>query len=106
MKDSNRFMSYVEFKECHDVKVNYLSFYGLLSALKALKTTFKDNMRDNTTIYEDPVNRFLRCKKPSKLANEKLVAGKQGSPNSVESGKVADRLWFGNRLSCGLEGSL
>ena len=67
MKDSNRFMSYVEFKECHDLKVNYLSFYGLLSALKALKTTFKDNLRDNDTIYEDPVNRLLRCKKPCKL---------------------------------------
>ena len=59
MKDLNRFMSYAEFKECHDIKVNYLSFYGLLSALKALKATFKDKLRDNTTIYEDPVNRFL-----------------------------------------------
>ena len=49
MKDSNSFLSYAEFKECHNVKVNFLSFYGLLFALKALKATFKDNLRDTTT---------------------------------------------------------
>ena len=103
MKDLNRFMSYAEFKECHDIKVNYLSFYGLLSALKALKATFKDNLRDNTTIYEDPVNRFLSCMKPSKLAYEKLVACKQGSPTKSQGKWLTD--WFGN-LFCGLEDSL
>ena len=61
MKDSNSFLSYAEFKECHNVKVNFLSFYGLLFALKALKATFKDNLRDTTTFYEDPINRFLKC---------------------------------------------
>ena len=70
--------------------INYLSFYGLLSALKALKATFKDNLRDNTTIYEDPVIRFLRCKKPSKLAYEKLVACKQGSPTKSQGKWLTD----------------
>ena len=106
MKDSNRFMTYAEFKECHDVKVNYPSFYGLLSALKALKATFKYILRDTTTIYEDPVNRFLRCKKTSKLDRIRETCGLQAGLSNQESGEVVNRLRFGNRLFCGLEGSL
>ena len=75
MKDSNSSYSFVELRE--KFNIYHLFYCGIKSALKAVRTAFKDNLQDQDTFYVSPLNKFLRCKKPSKFAHKTILSFKQ-----------------------------
>ena len=80
MENETRFLSFSEFKERYNVKTNFLSFCGVISAIKHLVITFKKNASHENTNYESFLDKFLKAKNPNRAAYKKLVEKKQKQP--------------------------
>ena len=81
IKDENNFLSFSDFTERYNIKTNFLTFHGVISAVKALWKRNEANLHnDNDTIYETIIDTFLKTKKPNRIAYKTLVTKKQKSP--------------------------
>ena len=80
MENETRFLSFSEFKERHNIKTNFLSFCGVISAIKHLVIIFKKNASHENTNYESFLDKFLKAKNPNRAAYKKLVEKKQKQP--------------------------
>jgi len=49
MENETKFLSFSEFKERYNIKANFLSFSGVISAVKDLVITFKENASHENT---------------------------------------------------------
>ena len=90
MKDSTTFLSFPEFKERFDIETNFLTFYGLISAIKSVKKITREQQLNNNTIFKTFLEKFLQAKKPNRQVYKKLVANKQTQPNRSEGKWVAE----------------
>jgi len=62
-KDSStNFLSFSEFKETFDIKTNFLTFYGLISSIKALRNLKKEEI-PQTEDQDNFVDNFVKAKK-------------------------------------------
>ena len=52
MKDSTTFLSFSEFKARFDIETNFLTFYGLISAIKSVKKITIEQPLNNNTIFK------------------------------------------------------
>lgn len=80
MENETRFLSFSEFKERYNIKTNFLSFCGVISAIKHLVIIFKKNASHENTNYESFLDKFLKAKNPNRAAYKKLVEKKQKQP--------------------------
>ena len=73
--DSNEstFLSFSELKERYSIKPSFLSFLGIISAIKQLFKTLKEKNSSEDSAYENFSDRFLKAKKPNKIVYKKLV---------------------------------
>ena len=49
MKDSTHFLSFEDFSERFNIKTNFLTFQGVISAIKALWKSNEENLQNITT---------------------------------------------------------
>ena len=91
IKDENSFLSFSDFTERYNVKTNFLTFHGVISAVKSLWKRNEANLHnDNGTIYETIIDTFLKTKKPNRIAYKILVSKKQKSPMDTQRKWVAE----------------
>ena len=64
MVDRNKFLSFSEFKKRFDIKSNFLVFYGLISALKLLKSTEEDQLPPKGN-HDNSFDVFWELKNPT-----------------------------------------
>ena len=76
MENETRFLSFSEFKERYNIKINFLSFCGVISAVKHLVTTSNKNASQENIDYESFLERFLKAKNTNKIAYKKLIEKK------------------------------
>ena len=75
IKDENNFLSFSDFIERYNIKTNFLTFHGVISALKTLWKKNEANLHnDNGSIYKTIIDTFLKKKKPNRLAYKILVS--------------------------------
>ena len=90
MKDSTTFLSFSEFKARFDIETNFLTFYGLISAIKSVKQITREQPLNNNTIFKTSLEKFLQAKKPNRQVYKKLVSNKQTHPNRSQGKWVAE----------------
>jgi len=66
MRDENKLLSFTEFKECFDIKTNFLTFYGIISSIKSLQNKVKTQppLKGN---YESFIDAFLSVNKTNRM---------------------------------------
>ena len=75
--NSSQFLSHAEFQTAFRINVNILEYLGIISALKELRKSFPQQLRDpNTTTQQVFGKVFLQTQKPGKLAYKKLIQRK------------------------------
>ena len=72
-KDENNFLSFSDFTDRYNIKTNFLTFQGVIPAVKALWKSNETNLHNVNTIYETIIDTFLKAKKPNRLAYKILV---------------------------------
>ena len=90
MKDSTHFLSFEDFTECSNIKTNFLTFQGDISAIKALWKSNKENLHIITTNYETFTDTFLKARQPNRLAYKILIGKKQKKPVNAQRKWIAD----------------
>ena len=80
MKDSMHFLSCEDLTERFNIKTNFLTFQGVISAIKALWKSNAEKLHNITTNYETFTDTFLKAKQPNRLAYKILVSKKQKKP--------------------------
>ena len=65
-KDSTAFLSSSEFKERFDIETNFLTFHGLISAIKSDKKITREQPVNNNAIFKPFLEKFLQAKKPNR----------------------------------------
>ena len=90
MKDSTAFLSFSEFKERFDIETNFLTFHGLISAIKSVKKITREQPVNNNAIFKPFLEKFLQAKKPNRQVYKKLIANKQTRPNRSQGKWVAE----------------
>ena len=80
MKDSNNFLSFSEFTERYNIKTNFLTFQGVVLAVKILWKNNDAVLGNSNTTYETVIEKFLKVKKPNRLAYQMLVNKKYKRP--------------------------
>ena len=76
MENETRFLSFSEFRERYNIKTNFLSFCGVVSAVKHLVITFNENASQENTNYESFLDKFLKAKNTNRIAYRKLIAAR------------------------------
>ena len=76
MKDDNNFLSFSDFTERYDIETNFLTFQGVISAVKSLWKSNEANLHNENAIYESFIDTFLKTKKPNRPAYKILVSKK------------------------------
>ena len=79
MENGTRFLSFTEFKRRYNIKPSFLSFYGLISAIKLLRKSVQehflhDNDDDSSGVF---LQNFLKANKPNRLIYKMLVERKK-----------------------------
>ena len=77
MKDENNFLSFSDFTDRYNIETNFLTFQGVLSAVKALWRSNVANFHNGNAIHESITDTFLKTKKANRLAYKILVSKKQ-----------------------------
>ena len=77
MKDENNFLSFSDFTDRYNIETNFLTFQGVISAVKALWKSNVANLHIGNAIHESITDTFLKMKKPNRLAYKILVSKKQ-----------------------------
>ena len=62
MKESMHFVSFEDFTE----RINFLTFQGVISAIKALRKSNEENLHNITTKYETVTDTFLKARQPNR----------------------------------------
>ena len=63
MENETRFLSFSEFKERYNIKINVLSFCGVISAGKHSVITFDKNASQESINDESFLDKFLKAQK-------------------------------------------
>ena len=71
MKDADKFLSFLEFKERFDIKTNFLTYHGVVSCRKSLRNDTKGQYVKNQNLSTF-VDNFTKVSKPKRMAYEKL----------------------------------
>ena len=90
MKDDNNFLSFSDFTERYDIETNFLTFQGVISAVKSLWKSNEANLHNDNAIYESFIDTFLKTKKPNRPAYKILVSKKQKRPITAQRKLVMD----------------
>ena len=90
MENETRFLSFSEFKERYNIKVNFLSFCGVISAVKYLVVTFNKNASQESINYESFLDTFLKAKNTNKVVYRKLIEKKRKQPVNSQMKWSAD----------------
>ena len=90
MENENRFLSFSEFKERYNIKINFLSFCGVISAVKHLVITFIKNASQESINYESFLDTFLKAKNTNKIVYRKLIEKKRKQPVNSQTKWSAD----------------
>ena len=87
----NNFLSLNDFRCKYGIDPRPLSFYGLISAVKSLRTdsNFQDLQRTNHE-YEPLTTRILQSKKATPLIYKKLISNKSLTPESSQKKWLKD----------------
>jgi len=83
MKDADNLLSFTEFNERFHVETIFLVDHDVVSCIKLLSNVTKkqnEKQRNFSTFVEN----FMKAPKPNRLAYEKLVSAKQGSPTKSQ----------------------
>ena len=99
IRDETNYLSFSDFKEHYNLKTNFLTFQGVISAIKSLLKTHDVNNHCCNIKCENLIDTFLKTSKPSRLyiAYKILVDKKQKSPidsNDCINGKAVYRTPF------------
>ena len=80
LKDaSNNFLSFAEMQRKYSLNICPLKYYGLLSTLKSLRNTCKNNYINNCD-YESFAAKLAKCQSANKLVYTKLISTKCTHP--------------------------
>ena len=90
MKDSIQFLSFEDFKERFNIKTNFLTFQGVISAIKALWKSKEENLYNITTNCETFIDTFLKARQPNRLTYKILVGKKQTKLVEAQRKWIAD----------------
>ena len=90
MENETRFLSFSEFKERYNIKINFLSFCGVISAVKYLVITFNKNASQESINYESFFDKFLKAKNTNKIVHKKLIEKKRKQPVNSQMKWSAD----------------
>ena len=90
MKDDNNFLSFSDFTERYDIETNFLTFQGVISAVKSLWKSNEANLHNDNAIYKSFIDTFLKTKKPNRPAYKILVSKKQKRPITAQRKWVTD----------------
>ena len=90
MENETRFLSFSEFKERYNIKINFLPFCGVISAVKHLVITFNKNASQESINYESFLDTFLKAKNTNKIVYRKLIEKKQKQPVNSQTKWSAD----------------
>ena len=90
MKDENNFLSFSDFTDRYNIETNFLTFQGVLSAVKALWKSNAANFCNGNATHECIIDTFLKTKKPNRLAYKILVSKKQKRPITAQTKWIAD----------------
>ena len=90
MENETRFLSFSEFKERYNIKINFLSFCGVISAVKYLVITFNKNASQESINYESFFDKFLKAKNTNKIVYKKLIEKKRKQPVNSQMKWSAD----------------
>ena len=90
LKDSTHFLSFEDFTERFNIKTNFLTFQGVISAIKALWKSNEENLHNITTNYQTFIDTFLKARQPNRLAYKTLVGKKQKNPVEAQRKWIAD----------------
>ena len=63
MKEDNNFLSFSDFTERYDIKTNFLTFQGVISAVKSLWKSNEANLHNDNAIYESFIDTFFKDEK-------------------------------------------
>ena len=74
------FLSFSEFKERYSIKINFLYFCRVISAVKHLVITFNKNASQENINYESFLDTFLKAKNTNEIVDRKLVEKKRKQP--------------------------
>ena len=75
---NNNFLSLQELRKKYSFKLQPLTYFGLISALKSLwKTSNRRDLTNNCKEYESFSSKLIKCQK---LSNDRLVAMKASTP--------------------------
>ena len=89
--NSSQFLSHAEFQTAFRINVNILEYLGIISALKELRKSFPQQLRDpNTTTQQVFGKVFLQTQKPGKLAYKKLIQRKSITPKASQEKWLKD----------------
>ena len=81
LKDaSNNFLSLAEMRRKYNLNICPLKYYGLLSTLKSLRNTYKNNYTNNCD-YESFVAKLTKCQSANRLVYTKLISAKCTHPS-------------------------
>ena len=81
LKDaSNNFLSLAEMRRKYNLNICPLKYYGLLSTLKSLRNTYKNNYTNNCD-YESFVAKLTKCQSANRLVYTNLISTKHLSHN-------------------------
>ena len=91
MKDENSFHSLAEFRERFNIKINYLTFHGIIAAIRPQRKVLLGNGIPSDTKEDDTFAvKYFQASKPNKLAYNKLISLKQTSPSGSQSKWIVD----------------
>ena len=90
MKDENSFLSLTEFREHFNIKINYLTFHGIIAAIRPQRKLLRGNDILSDTNEDNFAVKFFQASKPNKLVYNKLISLKQTSPSGSQSKWIAD----------------
>ena len=80
MANESTFLSFLEFKDRYSIKPSFLSFLGIISAIKQLFKTLKEKNSSGDSAYENFYDKFLKAKNPNKTVYKKVVDKKRRQP--------------------------
>ena len=89
MRDKSKFLSFTEFKERFEIKTNFLTFYGVVSAIKNLRNKVKTQPPPKGN-YESFIDVFLSVTKTNRMVYQKCVSSKQTSPSKTQNKWLTD----------------
>ena len=89
-KDSTYFLSFEDFTGRFNIKTNFLTFQGVISAIKGPWKCNEENLHNITTNYKTFTDTFLKARQPNRLAYKILVGKKQKNPVEAQRKWIPD----------------